>query len=314
MSVKAENKQIKLTVRPYAKASDVVCVLTMELKADGCCVAKLGSHASQCECFPQGSEEAVLGHCLALQVYRALCGSPAASAKSRVVQCEHHMFDNRLSFAWRTKGNGSAVRKSLGIVLRALKPGRCAADYAVAIKQVGGQMNREAFNYVADQAVKSLASGVNVVVVGKINLTKEKAEDLIEVAGAKLAPGKVDGTKRAPTDHTDCSHPERTAYSATGIHAILLHQMIGAKEKGLPVIFCGRRLVLNIKPAQWETKRAKLKDSVSVYAKQVYNVADVGLMAAYTYASQGLCSASDVLQLCALQTHQEVAKILNAAL
>lgn len=314
MSLKVENKKIKLHLKQYAKAIDVVCVVTMDLKADGCCVTKLASHAAQCECFPQGSEEAVLGMALYLQVYRALCGTPAASAKSKVIQCSYHMFDNRLSFAWRTKGNGSAVRKSLGIVLRSLKPGRCASDYSTLIKQVGGRMDREAFNYVADQAIKSLADGIDVVVVGKINLPKDKAEQLIDIAGTKLAPGKVDGTKRAPTEHTECSHPERTLFSSTGIHAVLLHQMIGAKEKGLPVVFCGKHLVMNIKPSVWNTKREKLKDSVSSYAKAVYNVKDVGLMAAYTYAAQGLCSVQDVLQLCSLQTYQEMGKILNAAL
>lgn len=314
MSVKVDKQPVTMHVKPYSRATDVVVCCTIDLKADGCCVAKLGAHPSPCECFPQGSEEAVMGYCLYLAVYRALCGSPAATNKSKVAQCTYHMFDGKLSFAWRTKGNGSAVRKSLGMAFKALKPARCAADYSTVIKQVGGRMDREVFNYIADQAQRSIAAAVYVAVVGKINLPKDKAEALLEVAVNKLDPGKVAGTKRAPTDHTKCEHPERTEFSSSGIHGTLLYRMIGDREKGLPVAFCGKRLVMNIKPAVWETKRAKLKGDVAQYAKSVYNIPDVGHMAAYTYAAQGLCSVQDIQQLCAVQTYQEIAKILNAAL
>jgi hypothetical protein len=96
------------------------------------------------------------------------------------------------------------VRKSIGMALSVLSPGRYYSTYAECMRQVKQRPNRNVFNYVADEITKQLKSEIMISVVGRIKLDKKKLDDMLGVLVNKVDVRNVDGTKEKPTGHTEC--------------------------------------------------------------------------------------------------------------
>ncbi len=276
---------------------DVSVGVCFSLACNGCAFNRLcGSSGCPSHCFPAGSEEAAMGYSLALAVRQSLCGDPLAVSKSKVgsVECVAH--NGMFGINWKVKGTGSAIRKSIGLAIKALEPAKVFPAYSRCIKQLGGSPNKESFTYVAEAVAKDIKSNLVVGIVGNTKVDKAALDAMIEVVAKKHNTSMPKGSKSKPAEHTPCDHDSFTEVKVSGWSAAVLADYIRNKVKGLDPMLCDKFLLLPIKDAQWKTLSAKLKKGVKDFAKAKYDKVGNDLPAVFGYltlASGQLC-ASDV--------------------
>lgn len=288
---------LTLSVETTKKVGDVAISLCFELDCNGCAFQNLCGHAScMSGKFPKGSEEAALGYSLGLAVRQALCGDPLAVSKTKVGAVEAVAHNGMLSVNWKVKGTGSAVRKSIGIALKALDPAKMYPAYSRCVKQLGGSVDKDAFTYVADAAARAIKADLHCLVVGNINMDKNKLEDMLEVLAKKHDPTMPKGPKSKPTDHAACDHSNHAEVAASGWASAVVSDYIRAKVRGLEPTLCNKTLLLPIKPAQWDTLAGKLKKGVKDFVSAKYTKVGDDLPAVFGYLtlSSGQLCGSDV--------------------
>jgi hypothetical protein len=278
---------------------DVSVGVCFALPCNGCAFNRLcGNSECSSNCFPAGTEEAALGIALAQAVRQVLCGDPVAVAKSKVAQVACVAHNGMLGINWKVKGTGSAIRKSIGLVLKTLEPAKMFPAYSRCIKQLGGSVNKDAFTYVADAAARAIKSNLVIGVVGNAskNLDKSALDGMLDILAKKHNTAVPSGSKSKPSDHTACDHAAITEIKVTGWASAVFADFVRNKVKGLTPMICEKGLLINVKPAQWDTLAAKLKKAVKDYAAAKYAKIGENLPAVFGYvtlASGQLC-ASDV--------------------
>lgn len=276
---------------------DVSVGLCFSLTCNGCVFNRLcGVSDCSSKCIPVGTEEAAIGYSLVSAVRQVLCGDPLAVSKSKVgaVECVAH--NGHLGINWKVKGTGSAIRKSIGLALKVLDPAKMFPAYSRCIKQLGGSVNKDFFNYVADNASKSIKSNLTVGILGNTKLDKPGLDAMLEILSKKHNTTDIAGSKSKPSGHTLCDHSSVTEIKVVGWASAVLADYIRSKVKGLNPIICDKHLLLPIKNQQWNTLAAKLKKGVDDFTKSKYTKVGNNLPAVYGYltlASGHLC-ASDV--------------------
>ncbi len=170
LELKKDN--LHIFIKKVGFLSDVAICVSFKANLNSCCLNKL-KNAHDCNCFPVGSEEACVCYAMYLNAHNELCGNPLAIAKSKVgsVDCGAH--NGSFSICWKVKGTGSAVRKSIGIVLKCLQPYKVYSAYSQCLKLLNKKPIREEFNYVANALNKSLKDHVMCGVIGNIRVEKK---------------------------------------------------------------------------------------------------------------------------------------------
>lgn len=346
--LEGKKKGLSIFVERTPLVGDVAVCLSFKAKVNTCALNKLKGPGVSCcnlvqvlegqnDCpehaFPQGSEEACLCYALYLTVNNALCGDPLATARSKVgaVHCCSH--DGYFCISYTTKGTASAVRKSLGIALRNLGPGKVFSVYAHCVRSLGGKPKREYFNYVADEITKSIDNEVSCGLIGNIRIVdkevkqengstkklsaKEQLENMLDVLVNKLNPGSVKGSKQKPADHTECDHSNVTELKVSGWGAFAVRDYVSAKVKGLSAVVGSKSVIVSVKPKQWETLASKLKKYTKDYVANKY--AKVGdelpaIMGYLMLTTGSVCcgDARDVIKNKVKSS--EVEKAINSAL
>lgn len=279
--LEGKKDNLSLFIDSTPLVGDVAVCICIKTKLNSCCLNKLLGSCG-CNCFPAGSEEACLCYSIYLHVRNVLCGNPLAASKSKVADVQCGVNNGSFFLCWKVKGNGSVVRKSLGIALKALDPAKMYSGYSFCVKEAGGSADREAFNHVADEMIKSINSHVHCGVVGNIKLektdpnTKKKVpaidiHAMLEVLQKKINVSKVDGKKSKPSDHKPCDHSECVELKSNGINAFIIKDFISAKIRGLNPVICDQYVLLNIIPSKWNTAANKIKAQVKDYAQQKYS-------------------------------------------
>jgi hypothetical protein len=318
---------LHLFVERTPLVGDVAVCISVKAKINSCCLNKLKGSCS-CNCFPQGSEEACLCYSLYLVVKNALCGDPLATAKSKVGDVECGAHNGQFFMTWKVKGTGSAVRKSLGMALKCLAPGKIYSVYSHCVKEVGGSANRSCFNYVADELTKSIKDQVHCGVVGNIRLHKKdpktgklvKALDIDEmllVLHKKLNPSTVKGAKHEPKEHTACDHADKSEVKVSGWQAFVVKDYISARVKGLTPVVCDKYILLPIGESRWDTLAKKIKGSVKDYVQQKHAKVKDELPAVMGYMALASASigCSDVQQMIKSSVKaSDVERAINSAL
>jgi hypothetical protein len=246
--------------------------------------------------FPVGSEEACIGYSLFLAVEQSLCGDPLAAAKTKVgdVKCNAH--NGMFYINWKVKGTVSSVRKSLGIALKNLNPARMSSTYIRCVKNLGGSPSKAGFSYVADKAAKGIKESLTCGVIGNIRIDDEKLKLMTETLAKKHIVSAVPGTKTKPDSHTDCNHSEHTEIKVSGWSSMALVNYIKYRVKGLDPLVCDDRILISMKPAQWDTIAKKIKKGVKDYVNAKYAKVTTDLSAVYGYSalSKAALCACDV--------------------
>lgn len=295
--IESKKGGLTVTVERTKLVGDVAVGLCFDIDCNGCSLARLqGCSVCTTPCFPSGVEEAALAFSLYLAVHQVLCGDPLAVSKTKVgdVSCVGH--NGMFGINWKVKGTGSAVRKSIGLALRVLDPSRTASTYARCIKQLGESNDRDVFNHVADQAAKSIKDNLHCMIVGNINVDKEKLDGMIDVLAKKHSVSAVKGSKAKPSGHTPCNHSELAEVKVSGWGSAVVSDYIQFKAKGLVPMVCNKELLLPVKSSVWDTLSKKIKKGVKEYAATKYAKVGDQLPAVFGYlslSSSALC-ASDV--------------------
>jgi hypothetical protein len=267
--------------------------------------------------WPSGAEESCLCYVLYLVVRNMLCGDPLATMRSKVGSVNCGANDGCFFITWTVKGNGSAVRKSLGMAIKSLNPGKLFADYSRCVRDAGGKPKREHFNHVAHELAQSLKDQITCGVVGTIRLEKDKLEDIVETVAKKVQVAAVAGSKQKPNEHVECDHGEMTEVKIDGWQAFVAREYINAKVKGISSMLGNKQLILSAKPKQWDVIVPKLKRLVKDYVKAKYARVGDELQALLGYksiASADICSM-DVRDMIKNKiTSSEVEKAINSAL
>lgn len=288
---------LTLSVTRTKLVGDVAIGLCFPVNCSSCALMKLQGCA-ECEgqCFPTGSEEAVLCYGLYLLVQQNLCGDPLAVSKSKVGSVGYTGHNGMFGINWKVKGTGSAVRKSIGIALKQLDPHKVASIYARDIKQAGGSNDRAVFNYVADSIASSIKSNLQCTVVGNVALDKEKLDLMVDVLSKKHGVSAVASPKSKPSNHVECKHSEHTSIAVTGWHSAVLADYIQFKVRGLVPLLYNKALILPLKEAQWDTIAKKIKSGVKEYAQTKYGKVgdDLGAVFGYMTLSSSVLCAADV--------------------
>ncbi len=298
--IEGKKNNIEFFMAKTSAVGDAAVCLGFDADVNGCCLNKLKG-ACSCNCYPSASEEACVCFALYLTVQNKLCGTPQATTKSKVGSVECGTNNGQFFMCWNVKNNASAVRKSLGLALSCLSPGKQYSTYVQCVRAVSPDPKkykpvREEFNYVADQIARSIKKQVVCGAVGNLSvnkITSEKLDELVAVLANKFACADVDGTKKKPTDHLECDHKEFTELKVKSWQQFAVHQFLNDKLKGT-AISPGSSLMVSMHKDQFETKAKKLKSSVKDFSAKYNNAAEVFVYGAFSNAG---VSARDVKSL-----------------
>lgn len=76
--------------------------------------------------------------------------------------------------SYSTVNKLSALKKTVKLIMQDLNPNSVFKQYSIAMRNLGGKVNREEFNWGVNEVMKSLKSEINIVVAGNIKLTSTK--------------------------------------------------------------------------------------------------------------------------------------------
>jgi len=320
--IEAKNGNVFLFAERTASVGDVAVCICVKTSMSSCALHRLNGNCNSCDKFVDGSEESAVSFSMYLLVKDALSGSPLAVEKSKVgdVRCGYH--GGSFYISWNVKGTASAVRKSLGMAFKQLSPAKLFPIYNQCIKLLGGKANKEAFNSVADKLTKDINAGLHCGIVGNIRLVKldsNKKEvpaldlrDMLSVLVKKLSPSAISGTKKAPSDHEKCEHPDMAEVKVSGWHSFIVSEYIKSKAKGCSVMTCDKHLWINMPVSKWDTLSAKLKDSAKDYAERIYGHVkkDLPALIGYFALTSGNLGCHDVYTM--LKSTVSVSAVGNA--
>lgn len=336
--IEAKKKNVSIFIQPTKLTGDVAVCLSMNLKVNGCCINKLYSGLS-CKSHPSGLELSNVAYAMYLNVNHLLCGDPLAMKSSKVGNTVCGSHNGMFFISWKVKGTISAVRKSLGIALKGLTPGKLYSSYQQINRSlnltpkyeevdgeieevVGSAPNREEFNWAAQEIISSIKNnGVCCGVVGNINLGKtasehgKKVDEMLDVLVKKLNPGEVSGKKTKPQDGKSCNHDE-AVIKVSGWSAYLLKDYIMAKARGVVPVICDKEIIVPVKKSSWDSLSSKLKAAASDYVKLRYSKVgkELGNVMAYLAISNGSVSCVDVKSLLKGVTTEQVTSAIKSAL
>jgi len=295
--IEAKKGKVNLYVQHTKLAGDAAVCICFNMNINGCCLNRLVNGWS-CDGYPSGSEEACVAYALYLNVNNLLCGDPVAMKASKVgsVKCGAH--NSHFFISWKVKGTVSAVRKSLGIALKGLVPGKLYSAYSHCIRSIGGKVNRAAYNWAAQEILSAINSGVHCGVVGSVKVDKSKVDKMVDVVAKKLNPGKVATPKTKPSEHKSCDHTG-AEIKVSGWAAYVVKDYIMSKARGVVPLICNKSLIVPIKESSWNALSDKLKKQAADHVKARYAKVgpELGKVMAYLAIANGAVSCADVKAL-----------------
>jgi hypothetical protein len=297
--IEVKKNGIVLYAEPVAKIPECAVSLSFPAVLDGCAFSQLMTGRKVCSkgaANPQGTEEACMCYALFLAVKTALCGTPLAAFKNRVNRVVCGISGGQFFINWTTKGNASAVRKTLGIALKALNPARMNSAYSAQIAALCSP-NKASFGYVADQIAKGIRSSLHVAIVGGIKIDKEKLDACMDTITSKLSAESPAAEKVKPTGHVECDHENLLEVQASGWHAALLATYIMFKIPGATCRIHNKYVTMPIAPAKFPALAAKLHNGIEDYARnKIEKLGDVaGPVFAYSALADGRLGALDAM-------------------
>ncbi len=287
----AKHKNVELRVKCNKSLPGVVVAVAFDAKVSCCTFNRAMGRACCADCFTKGSEEAILAAALYNNVCLALTGDVRANDSSKVSRVEANCLGDQITFSWSVKNNLSAVRKSLGLAIKALQPAKVFRDYSWICKKIDCKVNKSFFLHAVKTIADSLKKSIKCIVVGKLNVTKEKVDEATEVLSGKFVLNTVSGAEN-PTGHTDCKMDGLT-FKCGGWKCCVLADFIRAKVGVCPVIYPSE-IYLGDKKNLKDAISKKLKGQLSVYVNSKFGkYSDLGDRLAALYLSKGCISVDD---------------------
>jgi len=298
----AKEKQIQLDVVVLPKVHNLSVSITVPFLASSESITLLlGNNPCEnddgrCSTLHRGAEEAALAFALYRAIKEKLMGSPLEVARCKVdhVSCAAH--ENNFVISWNTQGTGSALRKTIGVVLKALQPNALFSKYGYNMKILGGKTDRAEFNYLANKMIEGITKSIHFVAIGKIKADSDFSSLLKTAANKYVASSKSPASEcTAPAKHPEYKQDFPKVNCSDGVAAIIVADYI--HHQGFGIRICGKSIT--IYSGAWNSKRdaLKKKDRIGAYVGSKYSKLKdhAGLFLAYMANSTSMGSGSAVL-------------------
>lgn len=314
----SSKNNLKLFISRYKNVGDVMVGISFSSKGSGCCFNRLSGVGACCNasCFPEFSEETCLLYAIYLNVNNSLCGDPKAANASKVSSVNCCLNNNNFGISWHVKGTVSAVRKSLGIALKAIVPAKLYSSYSKCIKSVGGSTSREVFNYVANECNNSIKNEICCGAVGNIKVkSKDVLNNMLSVMVNKVKLLQPEGKKEKPSGHSSCDWKSQVYLQCTGVSQLIVSDYIQAKAK-IQSMQENKGLVVLISDKSWKGLSVKLKAQTKEYVNIKYKPVgdELGNVVAYAGLGSGKINCYDAKQVIKNLTAGDVENIINKCL
>ena len=316
--LESKSKYLKMCVCSTGRVEGLVVSVAFNAKGASCDM--LAAMKCQGRCFPKGAEEAAVCYAIYENVKAVLIGNPRAYAKNKVSNITCGLLNGDFFINWHVKANFSAIGKTLKIVALLLTPAKYYSIYQRLVKSCGGNAHKDGFAAAANAIADSIKSGVNVAIVGKINIrdTKAAQQKLAEIGKAVDAKMSVEsaGAGKKDAEYHEPDYTGTTEVKVNGWAGLVLQSFIADKLRGYPVILCDKVLRVGVPEAQFNTQKNKLARMADDYVKQKYGSLDndLGRIFAFNCMSLGMVGASDASTMCKGIKGADVASKLKALL
>ena len=272
----ASIKQIQLDVVVLSKIYNLSVSMTIPFWASPESIALLWGNnpcendEGRCATIHKGAEEAALAFSLFCAVKDKLMGSALDVARCKVdhVTCSAH--ENNFVISWNTQGTGSALRKSIGIALKALQPNALFSKYGYNMKILGSKTDRNEFNFVANKMIDGILKSIHFVAVGKIKSDSDFKNLLSSAANKYTSSSKTPANKcLAPVKHAEYKQDFPKINCEDGASAIIVADYI--RHQGFGMRLSGKTIV--VYSGSWNSKRdaLKKKDRIAAYVASKYS-------------------------------------------
>jgi len=303
--VKVKQGKVSLFVNSVNILGDVAVSICFNANLKGCVLSRLNG-SGNCDCLPEGTEDACAAYALYLAVEDKLCGNPLATKQSKVGKVQVGQHNGCLFFTWNMKGTVSHVRKSISMAISALKPGSLYSLYGHCMRKLGVKLVREHFNSAANKLLSGINQGIDCCIIGKIKLgktaeeEKKKASDMLQKISNKLSPGSVATPRVESKEGSACDHKNTTELKVSGWQASVVKDYIMSKARGVEPIICNKSLLIPMKESTYEVVKAKWKNQLSLFVQQKYKKLgnECGPVLAYLAVSNAALSCEDAEKLC----------------
>lgn len=245
---KTQNLSVSMTV-PFGCSENYISILQNYVP----CQAELS----------EGAEESAYAYALFLLLKEKMTMGAVDANKFRIdhLVCRSH--GDSLVIAWNTQGTGSSLKRTIGAVLKYLKPHSIFKGYTNCIRHLGGKADRDVFNYLANKMIDALKS-IHFVAVGKIN-ANVKADDVLVAIGDKFEKGEKESKSAAPEKH---AHPAYSTYEikcSSGAVAVFVADYLMRTKMNIHV--CGKSVMVGTPNFDSTKKKLKEKRLIDAYCQ-----------------------------------------------
>lgn len=284
---KVHNLSVSVSI-PFACSPEYLAQLIGNNPCDAC--------ESNKPIIYKGAEESAVAFALYSLVREKLCGSPLEVARCKVdhVVCAAH--ENSFVISWNTQGTGSALRKTIGVVLKCMAPNTLFSRYSHNMKVIGGKDDRAEFHSIANKMIEGLAKQIHFVAVGKIKADVD-FKGLLETASNKYSSSSKSPASecKAPEKHQEAKSEWPKLTCSDGAAAIVVSDYISHKNFGIQL--CGRHITIYSR--SWGSKRDAIKQrsAIAAYVGAKYGKLDdlAGPYLAYRANSAAMGNGSAIL-------------------
>lgn len=256
----------------------------------------------------KGLEESAIAFALFKLVQEKLCGSPLEVARTKVDHVCCNVHGDMFVISFNTQSTGSALRKTIGVVLKCLAPNTLFSRYSHFVKLLGGKASRPEFNYVANQMITGLTKNIHFVVVGKIKADAD-FKTILEVASKKYVSSTKSNAGESKIAEKRSEH--KTDWPilncTNGSNSIVINDYIS--HSGFGTRLCGNKIT--IFSNQWASKRdmLKKKDRINGYISTKYDkLESPNLFLAYVANGNCLGSGNSILGLKSIKPAEVILK------
>jgi hypothetical protein len=293
--MEVKQKQVSIFVDSNRRVSNIVVALSFPFAG----VSPIYFKKNRQTALENGLEEASLAMALFDHIKEKLIGSPLEQNKTRVTSVEMAFIDGNFTIYWQTSPTGSSLRKTLSVVFKCLTPDKLFPKYTQNIRFFTGKpVNKDEFYYCVKKMASGIKDKIDVSVIGKINMTKEKLQDLLSGIVKNIPVYKSSSSGSAPEKRKpDNSESDKlTTIKTNPTIQTILYNYIKLYLHNVPIEFVNDKMVIDMPATNWETGKKKLNDKerITAYVQQKYGKLGNDLPINLAYLSTLIRSADAV--------------------
>lgn len=206
-------------------------VVTVGIPFSSGCYLTLHGLSSNCTCCEAPYSSALM---FGVFVYMRskILSTHADELASHISNMECNYQNGEFSVTATCTGSMSGIRKALTGLLKNLNPARIYPAYKGAVKKLSEDCetklsaDRNIFNYLADEMIKSINKGITVVIGGKCGLKPEQFKKLVDSCASKLNAADLKGDKTDPKEKKEL--PSNCLVKCSGFNSILTKRYLEA--------------------------------------------------------------------------------------